>query len=192
MTTSPAARPTEDESVADDVTYLAALGDRLRQLRILRDMSQDELAQAAGLSRSVVSHVESGAVGIGLLRLLALARALRVAVAELLPDTAPPHVDTGGPMSALDAAVEDRAAEGAYRREVGRRAKAQRIWLNLTQDDVAGKTGLTRNYVSAVERGQQSLDAHRLMHLARALDTTLGWLLADPDYHRRNAPYDDR
>lgn len=190
--TAPQARPAEDVSAADSAAYLAAFGDRVRQLRILRELSQDDLAEAAGLSRSVLGHIERGTVGVGLLRLVALARALTVPVAELLPDTTPEHVDPGGAVPAFDVAVEDRVAGAAYRREVGRRARAQRIWLDLTQDQVAGKAGLTRNYLSAVERGRPALDAHRLLHLARALDTTLGWLLADPDYQRPSAPYDNR
>ena len=41
--------------------FLRALGKRLRLLRLLRDLSQDELGQAAGVSRSFVSLIESSA-----------------------------------------------------------------------------------------------------------------------------------
>jgi transcriptional regulator with XRE-family HTH domain len=36
---------------------------------------------------------------------------------------------------------------------------------------------VSRNFVSAVERGQQGLDAYRLLSLAEALGVTLAWVL---------------
>lgn len=75
-----------------------------------------------------------------------------------------------------------RAEERSVRRQVGKRLRTQRVWLELSQDEVAAKAGVTRNFVSAVERGAQGLDAWRLTHVAHALGTTLGWLLGDPDH----------
>ena len=43
----------------------------------------------------------------------------------------------------------------------------------------AERAGVSRNFVSAVERGTQRLDAWRLRHLAIALNCDLGWLLLD-------------
>jgi transcriptional regulator with XRE-family HTH domain len=40
---------------------------------------------------------------------------------------------------------------------------------------------VTRNFVSAIERGAQGLDAVRLRRLAVAMGVELGELLADPD-----------
>lgn len=56
-----------------------------------------------------------------------------------------------------------------------------RLGHDRSQDELAADAGVTRNFVSAVERGAQGLDAWRLTHVARALGTTLGWLLGDPD-----------
>jgi transcriptional regulator with XRE-family HTH domain len=67
------------------------------------------------------------------------------------------------------------------RRQVGRRAYVRRVWLELSQQEVADKAGLTRNFVSAIERGAQGLDAWRLWALAEALGGTLDWLLTGPD-----------
>jgi transcriptional regulator with XRE-family HTH domain len=77
-------------------------------------------------------------------------------------------------------------AERTFRSQVGRRLRTQRVWLALTQDDLAGKAGVSRNYVSATERGAIGLDAWRLRLLARALGTTLGWLLDDSDSWARS------
>lgn len=70
-------------------------------------------------------------------------------------------------------------AEMCY--QVGRRARTRRVWLGLSQDEVAVKAGVTRNFVSSIERGAQGLDAWRLRLLADALGAPLDWLLSGPD-----------
>lgn len=69
------------------------------------------------------------------------------------------------------------ATEEDYRRLIGRRARIARVDLGLSQNDIATKAGLTRNFVSAIERGAQGLDTWRLRHLAEALGVDFGWLL---------------
>jgi transcriptional regulator with XRE-family HTH domain len=69
--------------------------------------------------------------------------------------------------------------EANFRRDVGNRIRAERCLRNLRQEELAERAGVSRNFVSAVERGTQRLDAWRLRHLARALDCDLGWLLLD-------------
>jgi transcriptional regulator with XRE-family HTH domain len=69
--------------------------------------------------------------------------------------------------------------EGHFRRDVGRRIRAKRSLHNLRQEELAARAGVSRNFVSAVERGTQRLDAWRLRHLALALECELGWLLLD-------------
>ncbi|HEV7654769.1 MAG TPA: helix-turn-helix transcriptional regulator [Mycobacteriales bacterium] len=71
--------------------------------------------------------------------------------------------------------------EAALRAQVGRRAYMRRVWLRLSQQEVADKAGISRNFVSAIERGAQGLDAWRLWSLAHALNGTLDWLLTGPD-----------
>jgi transcriptional regulator with XRE-family HTH domain len=74
--------------------WLRALGKRVRILRLTRELTQDELAAAAGMSRSFVSLIEKGTHGVDVVRLLRLAAALDVPLAELIgatpPDRRPP------------------------------------------------------------------------------------------------------
>ena len=63
----------------DPEAFLRVVGKRIRILRLTRELTQDELAAAAGISRSFVSLVEHGAKGIDVVRLLRLARALEAA-----------------------------------------------------------------------------------------------------------------
>ena len=72
-------------------------------------------------------------------------------------------------------------SEEQLREQIGRRAYMRRVWLKLSQQDVADKSGVTRNFVSAIERGAQGLDAWRLWALAEGLGGTLDWLLTGPD-----------
>ena len=50
----------------------------------MRELTQDELAQEAGMSRSFVSLIEKGAHGVDVIRLLRLADALDLSLLELL------------------------------------------------------------------------------------------------------------
>jgi transcriptional regulator with XRE-family HTH domain len=58
--------------------------DRLRELRKLRALSQQELAEAAGIGRATLSRIERGETGAHGRTLRRLAEALRVDVAELV------------------------------------------------------------------------------------------------------------
>ena len=73
------------------------------------------------------------------------------------------------------------AIEYEYRRLVGKRVRAERVWQDLSQDEVAAQAGVTRNFVSAIERGVQGLDAFRLRSVADALGLTFEDLMATDD-----------
>lgn len=65
-------------------TELRKFGTRVRQERMRLGISQEELAERAGLHRTYIGGVERGERNVGLLNLLRLARALGVAPGELL------------------------------------------------------------------------------------------------------------
>jgi transcriptional regulator with XRE-family HTH domain len=71
--------PTERE-------FLRKLGKRIRLLRVDRELSQEQLAHAAGMSRNFVSSIERGRHGVDVVRLARLAIALGVSLPNLLPD----------------------------------------------------------------------------------------------------------
>lgn len=77
------------------------------------------------------------------------------------------------------------ALELEYRRLVGKRVRMERVWQDLSQDEVAAKAGVTRNFVSAIERGVQGLDAYRLQMLADALGVNFEDLMAADDRRLR-------
>lgn len=65
---------------------VAAFVDRIPKVRRARDMSQQDLAQAAGLARQVISKIETGRQGVGLDDALAICAALDVALDDMLAD----------------------------------------------------------------------------------------------------------
>ena len=75
-----------DGGELDPEAYLRALGKRVRILRLTRELTQEELAAAAGMSRSFVSLIEHGSHGVDVVRLIRLAAALDVPLAELLKE----------------------------------------------------------------------------------------------------------
>jgi transcriptional regulator with XRE-family HTH domain len=62
---------------------LKHFGNRVRELRQVADMSQEELADRAGLHRTYVGGIERGERNVGVLNILRLARALRVRPSDL-------------------------------------------------------------------------------------------------------------
>ena len=69
-------------SVAD---VLIQFGEHLRRVRMRRKVSQERLAELAGLHRTYVSSVERGLRNISLLNIDKLARALDVPLTSLMP-----------------------------------------------------------------------------------------------------------
>lgn len=68
----------------DDEKVLRGFGRRLRELRTLRKISQEDLAHSAGLDRSYVGQVERGERNISLLNIFKLAEGLKVLPSSLL------------------------------------------------------------------------------------------------------------
>ena len=65
-------------------------GERLRAVRQTRGISQEKLAELAGLHRTYVSSIERGERNVSLVNIERLAAALGVAMAELMPDEVKP------------------------------------------------------------------------------------------------------
>ena len=74
---------------ASAAKLLKTFGRSIRRLRKQRGLSQENLAEAAGMSRNYVSDMERGVRNPGLLALVALAKALRVSLRELVEEIEP-------------------------------------------------------------------------------------------------------
>jgi transcriptional regulator with XRE-family HTH domain len=76
---------------ASEAKRLKTFGRSIRSSRKQRGLSQDELAVAAKLSRNYVSDIERGVRNPSLLAVIALSRALRLPLRDLLS-----NMETGG------------------------------------------------------------------------------------------------
>jgi transcriptional regulator with XRE-family HTH domain len=76
----------KDQARLEEHVYLRGLGRRVRLLRLTREMSQEQLATASGMSRNFVSSIERGAHGVDVIRLLRLAGALKVDIGQIVSD----------------------------------------------------------------------------------------------------------
>ena len=70
----------------DQRRFLRRLGDRVRERRVGRGLTQAGLAEACGLHRTFIGSVERGVRNVSILNLRLIARTLRVPLAELLAD----------------------------------------------------------------------------------------------------------
>lgn len=76
-----------------EMVFLRALCKRVRLLRLARELTQDQLADSAGMSRSFVSLIEKGCHGVDVRRLLRLAAVLGLPLTGLLDLDTPVLVD---------------------------------------------------------------------------------------------------
>lgn len=66
-----------------EADILVRFGQRVRQLRQVKALSQEELAFRTSLDRTYVSGIERGRRNVGLRNVQALAKALDVTIAQL-------------------------------------------------------------------------------------------------------------
>lgn len=57
--------------------FLAMLGDRVRAMRLLRDMSRRELARNSRVSERYIAQIEAGKGNVSIVLLLRIAHAIR-------------------------------------------------------------------------------------------------------------------
>ena len=65
-------------------SWLLKVGQRIRTSRRKRELTQVELAEKAGIARSMLAETELGSRNISLLNLRAIAQALDVSLSKLL------------------------------------------------------------------------------------------------------------
>jgi transcriptional regulator with XRE-family HTH domain len=94
-------------------TLLEILGQRVRALRTAHGLTQDQLAERVGLSRTSITNIEAARQGdIGVMNLVALAAALGTSIADLTGT--PPLAVDASPWLELARRVTD--SERVYRR----------------------------------------------------------------------------
>ncbi|MCP9479740.1 helix-turn-helix domain-containing protein [Marisediminitalea aggregata] len=62
---------------------LVAFGERVRQIRKEKGLSQEALADLAGIDRSYMGHIERGDQNITLTKIFQIAKALEIPICQL-------------------------------------------------------------------------------------------------------------
>ncbi|MGW3653692.1 helix-turn-helix domain-containing protein [Streptomyces sp. NPDC000878] len=92
--------PDETDNADPEVLALRrAFGQRLKELRNEAELTQGQLAEAAGINRVFYVGVEGGRRNVSLDKVFALARALRVDVGRLFVNLGSPRAETKPPVA---------------------------------------------------------------------------------------------
>ncbi|MDY7092825.1 MAG: helix-turn-helix domain-containing protein [Acidobacteriota bacterium] len=163
----------------------------LRKLRILRRMTQRELAAAAGIGTSAIYSYESGHHLPRLDTLGVLMEVLEVDLSDLTPLLNPPAAAGSQSASSQSAGSQStrQQPDRRYRpprrpglgleepagfiEEVGRGIAWLRQSQRLTLHEVASAAGLSQSTLSRIERGQQDVKGEALGKILEALDADL-------------------
>jgi transcriptional regulator with XRE-family HTH domain len=70
----------------EEIEFLRTLGDRLRERRSARGLTQGQLGEHCGLHRTFIGSVERGERNLSILNLRLIARVLRVPLSDLLAE----------------------------------------------------------------------------------------------------------
>jgi putative transcriptional regulator len=71
----------------DKASLLKELGDRIRMIRLGKDMTQNQLAINCNFEKSSMSKIESGQINLSYITLHRISVGLDIHVRELLPPT---------------------------------------------------------------------------------------------------------
>ena len=71
------------------------------------------------------------------------------------------------------------------RRAIGHRIRVRRVELHMQQKDLGDLVGITQAHISEWETGRRALRIEQAMQLAKALKTTVGYLVGESE--TRNA-----
>jgi len=67
----------------------------------------------------------------------------------------------------------------AREKEIGQRIVELRKGKSLSQEDLAGATGIDRSFLSEIENGHKNISINTLYRLAEALDVKAAYLLGE-------------
>lgn len=170
------------------------LGRRVRRRRHFLDLSQEALAERAGIHRTQISLYESGQRMPLTATLVRLAAALDVSVDQLLVGVEWEVSDPrpGGPEEDADSGADALPPEGATMPEREQvLAVAQRFGLNLrrvrkredlSQEKLARRASLHRTEIGLLEKGERVCRIDTLVRLAGAMAVPPGELLEGMDW----------
>ena len=111
---------------ATDRAFYEQLGQRIAEHRKARGITQVELAKTLGIAQQTLAHYEGGTVRIAIAMLTAVAKALDVAIEDLLGNPSTKSTGKRGPASRLQQQLD----------QVSQLPKAQQKFVSQMLDTV--------------------------------------------------------
>ena len=121
--------------MTDTDAFLRALGKRVRIARLIQELTQEQLAEAAGMSRSFVSLIEKGTHGVDVVRLARLADALDLSPAELI---------TGAHLRGADRPTPGDVRSGSGRPRPANWPNSPAVWRDQQRETRLSRSGCER------------------------------------------------
>ncbi len=140
-----------------------SIGERLRQVRMLKGLSQVALAREIGVSYQQLQKYEKGLNRLSVPRLLDISKVLKVDVSVIArPDE---------PIALTETAIPERdlAAHDGALEQLGPRLRLLREYCGLTQGELASRIGVSHQQVQKYESGKNQISLPRLMEISRVL-----------------------
>jgi transcriptional regulator with XRE-family HTH domain len=144
------------------------VGERIRKLRLARGITIDALAKSAGITKGFLSKLETGKKTPAIATLGNIADALNVEASLLMK----------AEQSERLAPAEDTIAK------VGERIRHVRLARGLTVEKLAQKSGITKGFLSKIERGEKAPAISTLINLAKSLNVEVSRLLESGEQER--------
>jgi transcriptional regulator with XRE-family HTH domain len=152
MGTRPAHTPVAaDDDVADAAaSTVQAIGTRIRQLRVDRDQTLQTLADATGLSASLLSLVERGKTSPSIGTLVAVSHALGVHMSDLMtPETA----DARTPVMRSGDQPLFKSDSGGHIRQIAADDRVRGVEIAINEFEPGGSSALSALHHGGYEYG---------------------------------------
>jgi transcriptional regulator with XRE-family HTH domain len=136
------------------------LGDKIKELRIKKGLTQQKLADATGISRSAIAMVEKNKQGLGKENLITMSNFFGVTVDYLLSDDVKVDVNS-------------------IHNKLGDKIKKLRKERNLTQVQLAKAIGIAQSTIGMIESNKRPAGRETLIKLAEFFNVTVDYLLSE-------------
>ncbi|WP_243124838.1 helix-turn-helix domain-containing protein [Clostridium cuniculi] len=147
------------------------LGDKIKELRIKKGLTQQQLADATNISRSAIGMVEKNKQGLGRENLITIANFFEVTVDYLLSNDIKVDIDSTS-------------------NKLGDKIKDLRKDRNLTQVQLAKEIGIAQSTLGMIEKNRTPAGRKTLIKLADFFGVTVDYLLSD-DIDNKEINIDD-
>ena len=149
------------------------LGSRLQKFRKEAEVTQKEMAEYCGITTNHLSKIEKGVYRCGAYVLIDYAKRLNLSLDTLVGVSV--NEDANAIRTYQEAKIQYQKEEENEDR-LGERLKFYRQRGNVTQAEMADFCGLSKNHISAIERGLYSCTLKILMKYAMKLNLSLDTL----------------